>query len=123
MNLETLSNPQQMALLDLLVLAMYSDGHLARAEDVRIQRVLTGMGFKTTYDHQRIFDASIARVRQHVQSAKAASDCASQSAAQFNTPEERREVFGLLSSLAQVDGQTSEKEADFLNNIRTIFHL
>jgi len=39
------STTQKQALFDLLILAMYADGHLSSAEDEQLQKLLAAMGF------------------------------------------------------------------------------
>ena len=62
MDLKSLNADERNALLDALVLAMYSDAHLARAEDVRIDRFLTAMGFAEKSDRDREFDIMARRI-------------------------------------------------------------
>ena len=72
MNIKDFTEPQMQALLDLAMLAMYADGHLASAEDERVHRLLRAMGFATDYDCDKHYDASIARVSRHSQTAESA---------------------------------------------------
>ena len=53
MEISRLTESQRRALLDLLILAMYADGHLDLGEDARLQRLLTSMGVDTEYDRDR----------------------------------------------------------------------
>jgi hypothetical protein len=123
MDLTDFTQPQQQALLDLLVLAMYADGHLTSAEDQSVQRVLTAMGFESEYDHQRQFDASVTRVRQHSQSAEAAEAHAVELARNFTTDAHRRRVYDLLDGLMGSDSRVSGEERRFLSVIGGIFRL
>ena len=50
MNVQVFNEAQQQALLDLLVLAMYADGHLGSAEDDRVRRLLAAQGQTAEYD-------------------------------------------------------------------------
>jgi hypothetical protein len=47
MEISKLTLPQQAALLEILILAMYADGSLDLEEDARLNRVLTAMGVET----------------------------------------------------------------------------
>ena len=62
MDLKSFNEAQRQALLDLAVLAMYSDQHLAAAEQERVERLLTSMGLNSDYERAAQYDASIARV-------------------------------------------------------------
>src|SRR4051812_42430046 len=107
MNLGNFSPPQRQALLDLLVLAMYMDGNLARAEEARVEQLLAKMGVESDYDRNRDFDASVTRVRQHSQSADAARACVGRLAQNFTTADQRRNVYDTLSDLTALDGSVS----------------
>ncbi len=62
-DLTVFSDPQQLALFDLLILAMYADGHLTTFEDERLRELLAAMGFTERIDRQREFDAAVTRMR------------------------------------------------------------
>jgi uncharacterized tellurite resistance protein B-like protein len=123
MDLHEFTTAQKLATLDLLILAMYADGHLATAEDQGVQRLLTAMGFETEYERQREFDASVTRVRQHGETADAARAQAARLARGFTSPEQRRRVYELIGNLVKSDSCVSKEEVRFLAFIRDIFHL
>ena len=56
------SATQKQALFDLLILAMYADGHLSSVEDEHLQKLLEAMGFVDEIDRQREFDAAVTRM-------------------------------------------------------------
>jgi hypothetical protein len=60
-----------LAFLDLAMLAMYADGHLASAEDERVHRLLTAMGLGADYERNAQYDAAVSRIRRHSQTAEA----------------------------------------------------
>ena len=72
MNLKDLNDQQRKALLDLAMLAMYSDGHLASAEDERVHRLLGAMGYDEESARNREYDAAVARVSRHAGTAAGA---------------------------------------------------
>lgn len=123
MNVSAFSAKQQTALLDLLVLGMYADGHLARSEDDQIQKLLTAMGFAMPYDHQVQFDASVTRVRQHSANWESTVACIQELAQNFTDQPERQQIFDRLQDLMLGDGLLSEKEARFLTAVQTALHL
>ena len=57
------SAAQQGALFDLLVLAMYADGHSTTFEEKQLQELLAAMGFTEKLERQREFDAAVTRSR------------------------------------------------------------
>ena len=70
MEISRLTAEQQVALLDLLILAMYADGRLDLEEDARLNRLLTTMGISTEYDRDRVLDDSITRLREYSKTRK-----------------------------------------------------
>ena len=110
-------------LLDLIVLAMYTDGNLALAEASCVERLLAAMGFATAYDRQRQFDASVTRVRQHSGSTAGGSGYVAELTRHFTTPEQRSQVCALLGELVSSDKQVSAAETRFLNQVRQEFQL
>jgi 6-phosphogluconolactonase/glucosamine-6-phosphate isomerase/deaminase len=118
MNISAFNMKQQTALLDLCVLGMYADGHLACSEDAQIQKLLTAMGFETPYDHQVQFDAAVTRVRQH--SANWDTVCARMKdlAGLFATSQEKQQAFDTVQDLMLGDGQLSDKETRFLTALQ-----
>jgi len=123
MNVKDFTPDQRQAFLDLLVLAMYADGRLCSAEDERIERLLTAMGFEPGYDHQREFDAAITRVRKHSQPVDVACAHAAELARRFTTSEQRRTVFDLLGDLIGSDDQISAGERQLLAGVKQVFQL
>ena len=109
---------QKEALLDLTMLAMYADGHLASAEDARVHRLLEGLGCVSEYDRNKQYDASIARVSRHALTAKTAQAHAVSLAQTFSTPQQRSKVHELLNDLASSDSKVSLQEGEFLSVVR-----
>lgn len=123
MNIAGFSQEQTQAVLDLMVLAMYADGHLALAEDVRLQRFLTVMGFETDYDRQRQLDDSITRVRQHTVTAETAHQQVVQLARLFATHEHKQQLCELLEDMAASDGQVALPENQFLSSLKGLLRM
>ena len=118
MNLQPFSVPQCEALLDLALLAMYADGHLATAEDERVHRLLSAMGVAAESDRARHYDAAVARVRGHAQSAAGARSHASKLAGHFATSEHRRQVMAVLDELIASDSQVAPQERGYLSAVQ-----
>ena len=123
MEITRLTEPQRRALLDLLILAMYADGHLDLGEDARLQRLLTGMGFETEYDRDKQLDESITRLREYSQNAQVARTRAVQLARSFTEPEQRRGVYQLLEQQVNSDTSVVPAEHEFLSAIREAMEL
>jgi uncharacterized tellurite resistance protein B-like protein len=117
------SATQRQALLDLLVLAMYVDGHLTLAEDARLKRLLTAMGCETDYDRNRLADAAVTRVRQHSLTAQAAREHALELSRHFIITEHRRQVCDWLDDLLASDGRVDPQEGQFISVIKELFKL
>jgi uncharacterized tellurite resistance protein B-like protein len=123
MNLKDLTEQQQQALLDLAMLAMYADGHLASAEDERILRLLTTMGFGTDYDRGKQYDAAIGRVSRYSQTASAARTHITTLAQVFTTREQRRSVLDVLDGLVSSDSRVAPQESRYLAVVREVFQM
>jgi uncharacterized tellurite resistance protein B-like protein len=118
MNLKNFNDQQRQALLDLVMLAMYADGHLTAVEDDRVSRLLTAMGFTTDYDRGKHFDASVSRVSRHSATSAGARAHATALAQQFTTKEQRRDVQSVLEDLMGSDQNVAPQENNFLATVR-----
>ena len=114
MNLNLFSAAQKQALLDLVTLAMYADGHLAAAEDARVLRLLGLMGCSDS-ERDRSYDAAVARVSRHSQNLESARSYAATLAQTFTTREQRQAVQQLLEDVVNSDRHVSIQENDFLS--------
>jgi uncharacterized tellurite resistance protein B-like protein len=123
MNLPDLTSAQKLALLDLLLLAMYSDGHLAAAEDERVQRLLTDMGYDSEHTRHQAYDEAIGRITRPAQNVSSARALATQLARAFTTPEHRRGVYDLLCDLVTSDQGIAPAEASYLGIVQHVLRL
>lgn len=123
MEISRLTEPQRRALLDILILAMYADGHLDLGEDARLQRLLTAMGVETEYDRDRELDDSITRLREHSKNPRVARERAVQLAKIFTDPEQCRGVYQLVEQQVNSDTRVVPAEHEFLCAIREALHL
>jgi uncharacterized tellurite resistance protein B-like protein len=121
MDLKNLSPEQRNALLDTLVIGMYSDAHLARTEDARIERILSAMGFTAKFEREREFDAAVTRVRRHLDAATAVRDVSGKVAQCFSRGGERNEVIKALTELIGSDSRVSVEETNFLETVKAAF--
>ena len=118
MSINEFSENQKQALLDLVLLAMYADGHLASAEDGKIRRLLEQMGHTTDYDRSRWYDAAISRVRSHPQNPESARLHAQKLAQVFATADEQKLAVQLLDEIMASDGQVAPQENALLSAVK-----
>ncbi len=123
MEIERLTPIQQNALFEILLLAMYADGHLDLGEDARLQRLLTIMGYATEYDRDKQMDEAITRLREYSQNARVARERAVQLAGEFTDPEQCRGVYQLLEQQVNSDTSVVAAEHEFLSAVRTALKL
>jgi len=114
---------QRQALLDLLLLGMYADGHLASAEDAALHQLLGRMGVESKYDQDRELDAAVTRVRQHLQPPEAAQTYVKALARTFSSPELRRRAAGVLEQFLDSDERLTAVEHQFLATVREAFGI
>ena len=94
-DLTDFSASQHRALFELLVLAMYADGHLTTFADKHLQQLLAAMGFTEETDREREFDAAVTRMRPFVQSIHQAKEEVIALAEAFTQRSQQRRVYGL----------------------------
>lgn len=117
------SAAQQRALFDLLILAMYADGHLTIFEDEQLQKLLAGMGFTEAAARQREFDAAVARVRPGLRSLEQARELALGLAGAFANRRQQKQVFGAVLQIVGSDFNMSVWESALLMELRMKFRL
>lgn len=120
MNTSNMNSDERQAMLDLLIMAMYADGHLATVEDRRLHRVLTAMGLTAEHERSRAMDAAVTRVRRRSANDQATLGYAAELAAVFATPEARQEVLARLDDIASSDGRVVPQETEFLTQVRAL---
>ena len=115
MNIETFSKPQKQALLDLVILAMYADGHLARLEDGRVHLLLGAMGYNSAFERDTQYDAAVSRVSRHSGTAEAARAHAAALASSFSTRQQRQTVQEIVDEIVITDSHVSAQENNLLS--------
>jgi uncharacterized tellurite resistance protein B-like protein len=118
MDLQAFTPSQREALLDLAMLAMYSDGHLAAAEEERVERLLTAMSLTDEYDRQRALDDAVCRISRFTGQVERVQARTRELAQVFTDPEQRRLVHQILRDVVASDGGISAQEAQFLASVR-----
>ena len=117
------SASQQRALFDLLILAMYADGHLTTYEDEQLQKLLTAMGFTEEPVRQREFDAAVTRIRPGIESIYKAKELALGLADAFTDRRQQQQVFGAVLQIMSSDFNVSTWESTLLMELRMKFRL
>jgi hypothetical protein len=117
------STAQQRALLDLLVLAMYADGHLTTIEDEQLQKLLTAFGHTEEFDRQREFDAAVTRMRPFAQSIQKAKEQALLLADAFTTRSQQKQVYGAVQQIMTSDRHVSSWESTLLSELGLRFRM
>ena len=117
------STAQQWALFDLLILAMYADGHLTSFEDEQLQKLLAGMGFTDEIDRQREFDAAVTRIRPALQDIYKAKEQALLLAEAFTVRSQQKRVFEAVEQIMTFDQHVSTWESTLLMELRMKFRL
>jgi nicotinamide mononucleotide adenylyltransferase len=122
-NLTDFLADQYQALFDLLVLAMYADGHLTTVEDEQLQKLLTAMGHTEESDRQREFDAAVTRMRPFVQSIQKAKDQALLLAEAFTSRSQQKQVYAVVQQIMISDTNVSSWETTLLSELRLRFRM
>ncbi len=117
------SAAQQHALFDLLILAMYADGHLTTYEDEQLQKLLAAMGFVDELDRQREFDAAVTRIRPSIQSIYKAKTQALLLADEFTDRSQQTKVLAAVHQIMSSDFNVSTWESTLLSELRLKFRL
>jgi nicotinamide mononucleotide adenylyltransferase len=122
-DLTDFSDCQQRALFDLLILAMYADGHLTTVEDELLQQLLAAMGYAEESDRQREFDAAVTRIRPCVQSIHKAKEQALLLAETFTLRTQQQQVYEAVEQIMTFDNHVSSWENTLLMELRMKFRL
>jgi hypothetical protein len=123
MNITGFSEPEKSALLDLLVLGMYADGHLAAVEDARIQRLLDAMSLTSDHAKQKAVDASVTKASRLGSSPASVRSAVAELAKAFSNPDARRLACSALDDLLASDNQVADREKEFLAFVREVFGI
>lgn len=122
-DLKDFSADQQQALFDLLILAMYADGHLSSVEDGQLQQLLSAMGHTDEFARDREFDAAVTRIRPSIQSLVKAKDHAIRLASAFSSRDQQKQVYKAVQQIMTGDNHVSSWEGTLLSELRLKFRL
>ena len=123
MNTKGFSDEQKSALLDLLILGMYQDRHIAAAEDDRIKSLLASFDLPSDYARQQFIDASFARVNRQQRTPEAIRSAVFAYASKFNDAKQRKEALDALAELLASDSRVTSEEDRFLAMVQEALEL
>ncbi len=122
-DLTNFSATQKRALFDLLILAMYADGHLSTVEDEQLKNLLTAMGFNEEPAQQREFDQAVTRIRPALQSIHKSKELALGLADEFTLRPQQKLVYAAVEKIMTFDNNISTWENTLLSELRLKFRL
>ena len=114
---------QRQALFDLLILAMYADGHLSAVKDEQLEMLLIAMGHATPHDRARESDAAVTRIRPHVHPPLAAIERMIALVREFKTRKQQKKVYAAVENLITSDSHVTALESNLLTELRLSFRL
>jgi nicotinamide mononucleotide adenylyltransferase len=123
LDLTDFSADQQRALFELLILAMYADGHLTTFEEEQLQQLLAAMGYTEESDRQREFDAAVTRIRPLIQSIHQAKEEALALAEAFTNRSQKKKVYDAVLQIMTADQHISTWESTLLMELRMKFRI
>jgi len=123
MSLETFSNAQVDALLELLALGMYADGHLASGEDDKIKQFARAAGVAAGYDLEQAMDAAITTVSRGALNDETIGAHLDRINAALATGAAREIAFNALREVHLGDGGEAETEKNFAAAVKARFDL
>ena len=123
MNTKGFSDEQKAALLDLLVLGMYQDGHIAAAEDERVQLLVKSFDLESDYVRQQFTDASFGRVSKQQRTPEAVRSAVFNYDSTFKDSRQRRQALDALAELLASDNRVTNEENRFLVMVEEALEL
>lgn len=111
------------AILDLLVLGMYADGHVAVVEAEQLHDFLEKRGIPEQADRRQIIGEAVTRFGREAGNLQAARKRLLELAAQLETPAAQAMALCSLERLICVDGEYPPGEESFWNEVRKAFNF
>lgn len=113
---------QSNAILDLLVLGMYADGHLAMVEDERLHDFLKRQGIATEDERRQNIGEAVTRVEHTTGDDTARRRQLAELAARLDAPAARSLALSTLERLLCVDEKYPPGEEHFWSEVRRAFN-
>lgn len=109
---------QREALLDLLVLGMFIDRHVANAEGQFIREQALGLEWEAVRSMESFIDASMRRARDVMGSENATGAYLEDIALRLATDEAKQKALQVCEELMTADGQLAEREQELLTQVK-----
>lgn len=123
MNLEAFSDKQLDSLLELLALGMYTDGHLANAEDESIKWLAAEAGIKGGYNLEQAMDRAISAARRVSNTEQSLRAAVSQIAEVIDEADVRQVAFEALAKVHLADADDAPSEGKLQSIVAQEFGL
>jgi uncharacterized tellurite resistance protein B-like protein len=117
-----LNTEQREALLDLLVLGMYADNHLAISEDDLLHDFLVDCGVVDEVTRQNLIDDAISRAGLRVTNEETRHGRLIELASRLSTQNVAQAATAILEEFLAVDGNVNEGEKAYLTEVRRLLH-
>jgi hypothetical protein len=122
-DLTDFSAAQQQALCELLILAIYADGHLPTAADEPLPKLLATMGHTEEIARQREVEATVARLRPLAQFISSAKDRAITLANAFTARSQQKQMYAAVQPIMTWDKHRRTWENTLLTGLRLKFRM
>ncbi len=109
---------QRELLADLVLLGIYSDGHLAVSEDAALSRLLDAIGPEGAPEREAYSDAAISRVRRLLDIPAALEARIFSSATIFPDAAQRAVALHAVNTALNADGKITTSEVNFLARLK-----
>jgi hypothetical protein len=123
MNLSEFNDAQCQALIELFVLGMYCDSHLASAEDAEIKKIAKQVKFSSDYQRDLFVDGIFTRASRVPRTADALRAHIEGLKPSFKTPDARRKACDAVEQFLASDSEVTAEEREFLAGLRAAFEV
>lgn len=123
MSLETFSHSQIDGLLELLVLGMYVDRHLATVEDGSIRSYARAAGISSSYDLDQALSRAIAAIRQRPLDDETIDAHLARISDALGNNSARGMAFHALQEVLASDAEEPRSEKEFATAVKVKFEL
>lgn len=123
MNLDSFSSEQVDSLLELLILGMYVDGHLADAEDQTIKEFAREAGLRKGYTTEQAIDRAVAAVREVPRDEAGLRAAVERIARVMDEEDVRGAAAEALAAIHTSDANDSLSEVRFHQIVQDVFDL
>lgn len=121
MNLNHFNEQQRRALLELLIIAMYSDSQLASAEDLRIHKVADSLGFPSSDARTAFLKEFFVNISSLPRGGQALRPHLATVARRFPSDASRQEACLAVDELLRSDHRYAPQESQFAGILKEAF--